>query len=253
MAGKLIERYRDLIIIYEGDVAYVISCDSLGAIGNKEGDVLKVSEEVVGRATIKVALAEALCVGARPLVISDTLAVEMKPTGNRIIRAIKKELEENELTGIVLTGSSEENFPTSMTGIGITIISRASLRDLKIKRTKKGMHVSLLGLPLVGEEVLKNPGKGLQLRDYVKISESEEIVEAIPVGSKGIGYELRVLEELSGLRLERNIPCHLDIEKSGGPSTSCILVHEEKHPSIAKIINKPFNYLGRLSKNPSLL
>lgn len=63
----MIERYRDLIIIYEKDTAYVISCDSLGAIGNKEHDQLKVSEDIVGRATIKVALAEALCVGATRL------------------------------------------------------------------------------------------------------------------------------------------------------------------------------------------
>ncbi|WP_317920998.1 AIR synthase related protein [Tepidimicrobium xylanilyticum] len=246
MKGKLIERYRDLIIIYEKDMAYVISCDSLGAIGNKKNDVLKTDEDTVGKATIKVALSEALCVGANPIVICDTLAVEMNPTGNRILKSIKKELKENGLDDIVLTGSTEENFPTSMTGIGITIISRAKISDLKIKKVEKGMHISLLGYPLVGEEVLKNPKDVLQLKDYMEISNSKEIIEAIPVGSKGIGYELRVLEEVSGLKVEDKIPPHVDIMKSGGPSTCCIIVHKEKKPSIMNTINKPLTHMGRL-------
>jgi selenophosphate synthetase-related protein len=123
----VIERYRDLVVIYENDVAYVISCDSLGAIGNKENDVLKVDEEIVGKTTVKVALSEVLCVGAKPLVISDTLSVEMDPTGQKILRGIKCELEENGLSDVVFTGSTEENFPTSITGIGITVIAKANV------------------------------------------------------------------------------------------------------------------------------
>lgn len=240
----MLERYRDLIIIYERNTAYVISCDSLGAIGSKEQDVLKVDEEVVGRATIKVALAEALCVGARPLVIADTLAVEMKPTGEKIIRAIEEELMENGLAGVVLTGSTEENFPTSMTGVGITVVSRCKAKDLKIKKIKKDMHISLLGYPLVGKEVLKNPDKVLELKDYVEISKSKEIIEAIPVGSRGISYELGVLESLSGLKIKKEIPPHINILKSGGPASSCLIVHEKREASIAKAINKPLTYMG---------
>lgn len=245
MGIKLIERYRDLIIIYEKDIAYVISCDSLGAIGSKKDDVLKVDEEVVGRTTIKVALAEALCVGASPIVISDTLSVEMNPTGKKILMAIKSELEKNGLTDIVFTGSTEENFPTSMTGIGITVISRGKVSDLKIKKVKRGMHLSLLGYPLVGNEVLYSK-EVLQLKDYVTISNTKEIIEAIPVGSKGIKYELSILEKISGLKIVGSIPPHIDIMKSGGPSTCCIIVHEEKIPFIERLINKPINYIGNL-------
>ncbi|CCQ97816.1 conserved hypothetical protein [[Clostridium] ultunense Esp] len=241
----MIERYRDLIIIYEKDIAYVISCDSLGAIGSKKNDVLKVDEEIVGRATIKVALSEALCIGAKPIIISDTLSVEMNPTGKKILKAIKKELEENGLTDIVFTGSTEENFPTSMTGIGITVISRAKVSDLKIKNVEKGMYLSLLGYPLVGNEVL-NSKDVLQLKDYVEISSSKEIIEAIPVGSKGIKYELSILEKLSDLKVNESVPLHIDKMKSGGPSTCCIIVHKERTPSITKLINKPFTYIGKL-------
>lgn len=242
----MIERYRDLIIIYEKDIAYVISCDSMGSIGSKEHDQLKVDEDIVGRACIKVALAESLCVGANPVVISDTLSVEMNPTGKRIISAIEDELAKNNLSHVLLTGSTEENFPSSMTGIGITVISRAKVSDLKIKKAKKGMRISLLGYPLVGSEVLESKDV-LELKDYVSISKCKEVVEAIPVGSKGIGYELKTLERLSGLKVEIDPSFKVDLLKSGGPSTSCIVVHDEKHTSAIKgLTDKAFTYVGKL-------
>lgn len=246
MVITLIKRYRDLIIIYENDVAYVISCDSLGAIGNKKNDVLKIDEDIVGRTTVKVALSEALCVGAKPIIISDTLSVEMKPTGEKILSSIKSEIDENGLSGIFFTGSTEENFPTSMTGIGITVIAKANIADLKINKVKKGMQVSLLGYPHVGNEVL-NSKDVLQLNDYVKISNCKEIIEAIPVGSKGIKYEIGILEKISGLNVEANFPQHLDVLKSGGPSTCCLVVHYEKSiASIKKLIDKPITYIGEI-------
>ena len=242
----MIERYRDLVVIYENDVAYVISCDSLGAIGNKENDVLKVDEEIVGRTTVKVALSEVLCVGAKPLVISDTLSVEMNPTGQKILKGIKNELEENGLSDVVFTGSTEENFPTSMTGIGITVIAKANIGDLKIKKVKAGMHVSLLGYSRVGSEVL-GAKDVLNLSDYIKISNSNKIVEAIPVGSKGVKYEIGILEKISGLKVEANFPQYLDVLKSGGPSTCCLVVHsEEDTASIKGLTDKPLTYVGVL-------
>ena len=81
-----------------------------------------------------------------------------------------------------------------MTGIGITVISRANIVDLKIKKAKKGMLVSLFGYPHVGHEVLSSKDV-LQLSDYVKISNCKEIIEAIPIGSKGIKYEINILEK----------------------------------------------------------
>ncbi|HHW58553.1 MAG TPA: hypothetical protein GXX15_13155 [Clostridia bacterium] len=241
----MVERYRDLVIIYEKDVAFVISCDSLGAIGSKENDMLKVDEEIVGRTTVKVALSEVLCVGAKPVVISDTLSVEMNPTGEKILKGIKKELEENGLLDVVLTGSTEENFPTSMTGIGITVIARVRIEDLKIKKVKKGMHVSLLGYPRVGSEVLRAKDI-LTLKDYIKISQSKEIVEAIPVGSKGIGYELSILQEVSGLKIDTDFSAPLDLTKSAGPATCCLVVYEEENEELIRsFIDKPVMYVGR--------
>ncbi|MGB9679157.1 MAG: AIR synthase related protein [Thermoanaerobacteraceae bacterium] len=242
----MIEKYRDVVIIYEEDKAFVISCDSLGAIGNKPNDILKTDEEIVGRNTLKVALSEIFSVGAKPLVISDTLMVEMDPSGEKILDGIKKELEENEITDVILTGSTEENFPVSVTGIGITAIGWAKKDNLKIKKIKSGMEVCLLGYPRVGKEVLISKDI-LSLKDFICISESEEIVEAIPVGSKGIKYEISILEEMSNMQLNINTKTDINFNKSAGPSTCCLVVYESQNRAfIEKITNKPITYLGKL-------
>ena len=239
----MIERYRDLVIIYEENIAFVISCDSLGAIGNKENDILKVDEEIVGRTTLKVALSELLSVGATPLVISDTLSVEMHPTGEKILKGIKKELEENGLN-VVLTGSTEENFSTSMTGIGITAFGRARKEDLKIKKARKGMYVALIGYPRVGSEVL-GAEDVMTLKDYIKISQTKEVVEAVPVGSKGIAYELQVLEDLYGFRIKKDDGLNIDLFKSAGPATCCLVVYREEDTDFIKAMtDKPFTHVG---------
>ncbi|MBP2071258.1 AIR synthase related protein [Thermoanaerobacterium butyriciformans] len=243
----MIERYRDVLIIHEGDVAYAISCDSTGAIGEKENDVLKVDAEMVGRAAIKVALSEILCVGAWPIAISDALSNEMNPTGIKIIDGIKKELIENEIYDVVLTGSTEENFPSTMTGVGVTAIGRAAKEELKVRKAKAGMEVGLIGYPRVGQEVLYCHDV-LSLKDYVKIFRCNEIAEAIPVGSKGIRHELDVLKLSSGLEFLKEYKSDLDDEKSGGPSTCCIVVYKEEDRQIVEnLVDKPFIRLGRLS------
>ncbi|ORX24599.1 hypothetical protein BVF91_01615 [Thermoanaerobacterium sp. PSU-2] len=242
----MIEKYRDVLIIHEGDVAFAVSCDSTGAIGEKENDVLKVDAEMVGRAAIKVALSELLCIGAWPIAISDALSNEMNPTGIKIIDGIKKELVENEIYDVALTGSTEENFPSTMTGVGVTAIGRAAKEDLKVRKAMAGMEVGLFGYPRVGQEVLRF-NDILSLKDYVKIFRCNEIAEAIPVGSKGVKYELDVLKFTSGLDLLRKYDDEIDDEKSGGPSTCCIVVYKEDDRQIVKnLLDKPFIRLGRL-------
>ncbi|WP_041592121.1 AIR synthase related protein [Thermoanaerobacterium xylanolyticum] len=242
----MIEKYRDVLIIHEGDVAFAVSCDSTGAIGEKENDVLKVDAEMVGRAAIKVALSELLCVGVWPIAISDTLSNEMNPTGIKVIDGMKKELVENEIYDVALTGSTEENFPSTMTGVGVTAIGRAAKEDLKVRKAMAGMEVGLFGYPRVGQEVLRF-NDILSLKDYVKIFRCGEIAEAIPVGSKGIKYELDVLKFTSGLDLLRKYDDEIDDGKSGGPSTCCIVVYKEDDRQIVKnLLDKPFIRLGRL-------
>ncbi|NLN15929.1 MAG: alpha-ribazole-5-phosphate synthase, partial [Firmicutes bacterium] len=80
-----VRQLRDVTVIDMADGSLlVVACDSLGAIGSKENDLVKVPGYVVGRMTSRVALLEVMSTGARPLVLINALAVEMTPTGEEI-------------------------------------------------------------------------------------------------------------------------------------------------------------------------
>ena len=69
-----VEKIRDCTLIYrDTEEAIVITCDSIGAIGDKEMDVVKVTPELTAYETVKVALGELLALGAAPIAVSDGL------------------------------------------------------------------------------------------------------------------------------------------------------------------------------------
>ncbi|HEX3015590.1 MAG TPA: AIR synthase related protein [Desulfobacteria bacterium] len=132
-------RYRDLTII---DVAegknIVIACDSSGAIGPKQNDIIKVPGYILGRFSARVALMEVLAAGAWPVCVVNTLCVEPSPAGEEISQGVADEIR---VLGIdpsqVLTGSTEKNIPTTQSGIGITVVGVAHSPELRINRLQK--------------------------------------------------------------------------------------------------------------------
>ena len=83
------KRCRDLSIIAIGEEkVLVIACDCAGGIGPKAGDAIKVSAEIIGRFTARVALMEVLAIGAEPISLVNTLSVEYNPTGKGIIEGM---------------------------------------------------------------------------------------------------------------------------------------------------------------------
>ncbi len=137
----------------------VVSCDSAGGIGPKPFDNVKVSGSVVGKFTARVALMEALSVGALPFCITVALSVEPKPTGAQILNGIRSELRHASLTLPITLQSSEKNFEVKQTGLGITILSIASPRSLRMKTCERGDAVMAIGTPQVGEEVVSGERK----------------------------------------------------------------------------------------------
>jgi len=216
---------RDLTIISDvGDKCLVIACDSCGAVGEKVGDALKLPAHYVSKFTARVALTEIMCSGALPVTIINGAACEMEPTGEELILGIQEELRNADITDIILTGSTEENFATNMTALAITVIGIASENELKFEQATKGDKLILLGIPSVGGEVdLESAGFYAEIRQLLTLPEVREIV---PVGSKGIAYEIENLASINNMifslsNAEYAIP--IDLYKSAGPAT-CLLV-----------------------------
>ena len=211
---------RDLTIVSGFDKdCIVIACDSCGGIGEKPGDCCKLPAYYAGKFTARVVLYELICAGSEPIVISDGLACEMEPTGKRIILGIKDELKNAGLDNITLTGSTEENFPVTVTAIGVTAIGTAPEEKLRFQKASSGDKLILLGSPVVGEAVdLESCGFYRYMRSMLSMPEIREIS---PVGSKGIAYEANLLASLNHLSF-KPFKTDVDLRKSAGPVT-CIL------------------------------
>ena len=212
---------RDLTMIpVAGDSHIVIACDSCGAVGIKDSDVLKLSPRVAAKFTARVVLTEILCSGAKPVSITNGVAGEMCPTGEETILGIRDELENAGITDITLTGSTEENFKTSMTAFAITAIGVAKEDDLKFELASPGDKFILLGSPRVGTEVdLDSKGFYSQIRQLLPL---QGVRELVPVGSKGVAYEAQTLATLSELTF-KPYNTKIDYTKSAGPAT-CLLI-----------------------------
>lgn len=243
-------KFRDLTLIdLSSDTMMVIACDSAAGIGNKENDLIKVEPELIGFYTTQGPLMEILAQGARPICIIDNLGVEMEPLGQRLISGIKKALEPLNLKEeLPITGSTEENIGVSQTFIGVTIIGLIEKSKWRANKAKAGDILLALGLPLVGDELVNYEGEPFNTKLLLQLLDKPYINDIIPVGSKGIEYEIGVLASTNDLNyvLEENIP--IDIKKSAGPSTCAILAIDGKYlESLKREFSIPINRLATLT------
>ena len=217
-------RGRDVEVIDIGSGnTLVIACDSCGSVGSKELDLIKASPAIVGRLTARTVLMELVSVGALPVAMTVSICAEPNPTGDGILIGIKRELQVSGLSGVKLVVSSEKNFPTRQTGLGIGATGICKAAALKVAQSAAGDKIFCLGVPRLGNEVITsgcmdilNSGTLNQLRPHPLIH------DILPVGSRGIRAEAELLANQSGTTFNAVDGCRLDLEKSAGPST-CVL------------------------------
>ncbi len=240
-----IKQIRDITIIDFDENTYLgIACDSCGGIGYKEHDVVKASPQLTAYHTGKVVLAELMSMGFTPFILADGLAVEMNDTGKQLIEGFNQALSKLSFN-VHLTGSTEENIKTVQTSMGVTCIGLCKKDKLKFNRTKSGDICLLAGLPMVGNEVVNNPAKILDVDDFEKLFNCDLIKEMLPVGSRGVECELNDLLKSNDLKFKYNDGITLDLKKSGGPSCSCIVtISKDDLENIKNIIKKPINIIG---------
>ena len=234
---------RDLTIVPMGDNCLVIACDSCGAIGIKGGDVFKLQPRYAGKFAARVSLTEVMCAGALPVVITNGVACEMQPTGQEMILGIQDELKNAGISDIVLTGSTEENFATSMTALALTVIGTVPKSKLKFERAIGRDKLVLLGSPKVGSQV-DLEGTGFY-KEIARLLPLLGVKEIIPVGSKGVAYEAQALAALSGAECKL-YQTEIDYLKSAGPAT-CLLVLCAQ-PAVSQVLSfyQPATIIGEI-------
>lgn len=243
-----ITKFRDLTLIYINEnQIMVIACDSSGGIGNKQYDLVKVDPDTVGFFTTQVALMEVLAIGAKPITVVNALSVEMDPSGQKIIQGVKKALEPLKLPeDKIITGTTEENIKVCQTAIGITVIGIIDKEDFRINTARKNDIVVCVGIPKVGEEVILDNGKEiLSIELLLRLVKDTNVHEVLPVGSKGILYELGEMAKTGNLDFILEEKLGIDINKSAGPGTCAIVSIDEDYYSILKNFPIPINMIGK--------
>ncbi|MFA7288519.1 MAG: AIR synthase related protein [Melioribacteraceae bacterium] len=244
---------RDLVLIELTENLWIVTaCDSDGGIGPKEGDSFFSTGYELGRFAARVPLIEILASGSIPIIVIDTLTVEMEPTGKEIIRGIK---DEAALAGIknnlAITGSTEDNVKTIQTGIGVVVIGIVTKEDFKSASSLDGDLIVLIGLPKSAPEFkinyddvdIINPAIIMELRKY------DFVHDILPIGSKGIQHEFSELAKSAELIGEYKTELMIDISKSAGPSTCCLVsLPEEKLNDLKNKMKLPINIIGRVRK-----
>ncbi|WP_050607987.1 alpha-ribazole-5-phosphate synthase [Clostridium niameyense] len=246
-----IKKIRDLTLIkLDESKTMVIACDSCGSIGMKQYDVLKIPAFYTGKFTARVGIMEVISTGAEVVTITNAVCCEMNPTGLEIINGIKEELKQADISDIVLTGSTEENFPTYSTGVGMSVIGIADNSKIKINNIKKPCVVVSIGLPKVGSEIdLKNDNEIIDYKSIKKFYENKLIYEIVPVGSKGILYEAQLLANNNNLLFQLDNKDEKFIKKSAGPSTVIIAALDEKELKNLRKNVKNITVIGHMRSN----
>ncbi len=221
----------------------VITTDSSGGIGLKKDDRVQADYSVVGYFSFRVAVMECMAFGGQPfsVIIQNFSGDE---TWNPYISGIHKAIAELEMETLQITGSTESNFELQQSCMGLTVLGKRSRMNNE-GHFEEDSHLcyAVIGYPLVGIEVMERSMEIAPLYLFKWCVSSQYIQDVIPVGSKGILYELSVITR-KNISVE-NIQCKLDVLKSSGPSTCFIISyreHEKDH-----LIQQLGDYMHSLS------
>ncbi len=223
-------QYRDLTIVpLSAKQSLVIACDSSAGIGEKPDDEVRVSPGITAAFSLRVPLLELICFGARPIVVTDTIGNELHPTGELMIAGIRAEMRRAGLGDLDLNGSTEENMSTQTTSVGLTVVGLSEKSGQPEPQPAK-LTVFQLGTPYVGNEVVAHLSTIFSYDRVRQIRQRPEVVDMLPVGSKGVIYETGQMAMTHQLA----VTSPTDLEKpeyhqSAGPATVILIgVKSEK-------------------------
>lgn len=216
-----VRRVRDLLILDD----LVVATDSIGGIGPKPADVVSADARTVAHFALRVPLLELLCAGAVPIAVVDDLCVELEPTGRLMIEEIQRLAAEAGVAPDAVTGSTEDNVPTQATGIGVTVLGRVPAGGLLSGRSRAGDAVLCAGLPISAprDDVHIGHPDQVGVASVAAAVASGLVHDALPVGSKGLAWEVPQLAESAGLAFTWREPSPVARADSGGPA-SCVLL-----------------------------
>lgn len=224
-AVRDVRRVRDLAVLDLAGSCLVVACDSVGGIGPKPHDTVAVPADTTAHFATRVPLLEVLCCGASPTLIVNTLCVEADPQGAEMIAAVVALAAEVGLDADRVTGTTEDNVVTVATGIGVTVLGAVDPAAFRPGTSRPGDVVVCLGMPRSAPHDRIHPEHPdlVRIADLRALLDTEVVHDALPVGSKGLAWEVPQLAGTAGLAVRWRAAHDVPVDRSGGPST-CVLV-----------------------------
>jgi hypothetical protein len=124
-----------------------------------------------------------------------------------------------------VTGTTEDNVVTVATGIGVTVLGEVAPDAFRPGTSHPGDVVVCLGMPRSAPRdrlFLGHPDL-VQIKDLRALLEAGTVHDALPVGSKGLAWEVPQLAASAGLTVRWRADHDVPVRRSAGPST-CVLV-----------------------------
>jgi hypothetical protein len=231
---------RDVLSLPFNDKEFiVVASDNSGSIGNKPGDSVYTDYETVAYYSVRVAAMECISAGARPFaVMLQNFCGE--DAWKELELGVKKGLAELKLPDVKITGSTETNFTLNQSAVGLSVLGKTTSLVSGPLIYTEDLRLAVIGSPLVGGEVLERSGDAAPLSLFAQLHSFGYPV-LLPVGSKGILYELNKLFANRTFTKEKLI-AELDMLKSSGPATCFIIVFPlEKEEEIKSIAGRYFH------------
>jgi hypothetical protein len=216
---------RDIITIpLNSEESLIIASDNSGGIGMKEHDLVQVSYETVAYYAFRVAAMECIAAGGEPVsVVLHNFCGD--DSWSELVNGIQKGLDELNLKDIPITGSTESNFNLEQSAVGVVVIGKKPIDKQTEKIFSNELKFAVIGMPLVGNEVINLAQEVVPLSTFLEVSKLEDIM-VWPVGSKGILTEFNQMFPIKEFSKEM-FSTELDIVKSSGPSTCVIIAFEQ--------------------------
>ncbi|SMQ76047.1 alpha-ribazole kinase [Bacillus sp. OV166] len=233
---------RDIITVpLNGMDSLIIACDNSGAIGMKEKDLVYVPYETVAYYSFRVAVMECISAGAEPISVVLHNFCGNEPW-DELVSGIQKGLHDLNLSDVLITGSTESNFSLMQSALGLVVIGKKLTAQTLEMAYSNQLRFAVVGMPLVGEEVIEQNDQVAPLSVFQKISRIHDVM-VWPVGSKGILYEINQMFPNLEFSQEMIIP-NVDILKSAGPATCFLAVYDlGQEETVMKTAGRFFNLL----------
>ena len=205
----------------------IVTIDNSGCIGEKDADIVQVSNVVTAAFTARTAMLEQWCAGAKPVQL--LLAnFSGDAAWNDYVQGCQQIFNEIGEALPPITGSSESNFSALQSAMSLTMIGQPAFTVLTAD-----CQFFVVGEPLVGYEVIAQADKVAKLKEIYRGLQEGWLSALWPTGSKGIGAEI---ERFTGA----NYTCTLDLTCSAGPSTAVLVaVREENIQLFKQLITAP--------------